>query len=71
MSDEYERHLFSYSFDGQRWSIEIPARSETEARKRLSLASMATYDGTVQFSVPADLGWFAKLFVWFKNGGRQ
>lgn len=60
----FQTYLFSYEFKGARWSFEIPALSEAEAKLRLQKMAEAQYDGVLQFRipVPASLSfWAARL----------
>lgn len=62
---DYRNYLFSYEFQGKRWSLELPATSEAEAKHRLALLSGAAYDGEVKAKIGGAAGpisrWFAKF----------
>lgn len=60
MADGFEVHLFTYSHDGARWTVEIPARDAADARTRLGKLAYATYDGVLVAKVPVTLGWAAR-----------
>ena len=56
-SSDLERlYLFSYDFQGSRWSIEIPAKSAAEAQFRLAQMATAKYDGEVHHTVHMPTG---------------
>jgi len=53
MSDtEHPTHLFSYRFNGARWSFDMKAKNADEARERLKALVWATYDGVVIARIP-------------------
>jgi hypothetical protein len=62
-----QTHLFTYRYDNARWTIEIPASSEQEAKERVARIHYATYDGVVVAKLPATLGAFGKITVWLRN----
>lgn len=62
--------LFSYSMDGKRWCLPIEAECEDDARRRLALAAIGTYDGELYATLP---GWtlpFGRLVVGVLNWWR-
>ena len=67
--DEHRKRLFSYSMDGEQWSISVSATSEADARRRLSLAAMGSYNGELIASIPAFLGvdWVLNLVCGVRN----
>ena len=64
---KFATHLFSYPFDGAKWTIDIRARDEDEARRRLQALAWATYDGVLVARVPVPVGPFARLANWLRN----
>ena len=68
LSDRERLFLFSYEFQGSRWSLEIPAKSAAEAQFRLDRMAAATYDGEVYLSVRVPTGpvarFLARLGLW-------
>jgi hypothetical protein len=56
MSDDFRDHLFEYRFDDSWWGITIRARSEAEAKQRLSALTWAQYRGEVFATIPVP-GW--------------
>lgn len=66
-----EMHVFSYSHDGKRWEVEIPAKDAADARARIGKLAYATYDGVQIAKVPAQLGLLAKLATWLQNTTRR
>jgi hypothetical protein len=62
------RQLFSYSMDGSRWCVVVDAEDETEARRRLHLAAMGSYDGVVGAEIPGWMPiWVVRATVWLLN----
>lgn len=61
---------FEYDWDGKTYEIDIPARSEQEARERLKRLPLARYVG-VAYSEPKPLSLWAAitmpLTVWVLN----
>jgi hypothetical protein len=55
--------LFSYDFQGARWSLEIPAKSAAEAQFRLNRMAAATYDGEVHLSVRIPTGPIGRILA--------
>jgi hypothetical protein len=47
----YKRYLFEYRYDDAEWCLEIPARSEAEARERLKVLPWAHYRGEAVMTV--------------------
>ncbi len=47
----YKRYLFEYRYDDAEWALEIPARSEAEARERLKVLPWAQYRGEAVVTV--------------------
>jgi hypothetical protein len=67
-SEGFRTYLFSYYFDGARWSLSIPARSSAEAQSRLErLAYTGRCDGeqklTIPYSTAAMWRWTAAALV--------
>lgn len=63
--DRHEVFLFSYAFQGDRYSLEVPARSETEAKFRVSSMANADLDGVIKMKTGSATGplsrWLARL----------
>jgi hypothetical protein len=66
-SDRERLYLFSYEFQGSRWSLEIPAKSAAEAQFRLDRMAAAKYDGEVHLSVHIPTGLVGRLFAWLEK----
>lgn len=64
---EEETYLCEYFYGGSRWSIDITANSYEEAEAKLRSLSRGKVIGVVKASIPAHLGWIAKLIVAVKN----
>ena len=63
-SPDLERlHLFSYDFQGSRWSIEIPAKSAAEAQFRLAQMATAKYDGEVHYTFRMPTGRLSRFLA--------
>ena len=45
-------HLFSYWFEGSRYSMEVVAESREEAQRRVHQMRTAEYDGEVMAKLP-------------------
>ena len=65
---------FYYRFDGHEYAFEIPARSESEAKERLSAMGLARYEGKGHGSdiyVPKPAVGLAKMWLsvwcWCRN----
>ena len=55
-------YLFSYPFRDGRYSLEVPAESEPEAKARVLAMSRAEFDGTVAMTIPVPGGgWLSKM----------
>lgn len=72
---EYQMHLFTYGHEGDRWSLELRARNEADARARLARLPYAQYDGVLVATIPVGggiatrfLGALAsQVFVWLNK----
>lgn len=58
MMDGWKEHAFEYDYQGKRWAFDIWARSEAEARERLSRLTFARYVGTIEMTIPVHGGGF-------------
>jgi|GEM_PF-2651831 len=65
--DNWNSYLFDYGYDGESWSVEIPARTEQEARERVSSLANARYLGEIKLTVPGRFGLLAQLVCWVRN----
>lgn len=69
--NNFATHLFSYRFDDASWTIDIRARDEDEAKRRLKALAWATYDGVLVARVPAPgAGPLARLAFGLRNVAR-
>ncbi len=66
MSD-FKTYLVSYRHDGGEWNIELPARSESDARARLGQLYLGRVDGEIAARIPAGFGPIASLIAAGKN----
>lgn len=64
---EFKEHLFSYHHNGSWWTITIRAPTAEDAKERLAKLPWAKYDGVLIATLPAGMGWFARLAVWAGN----
>lgn len=63
-------YLYSYSYGGHRYSLEIPAESREEASGRIAAIKLGRvmYDGELEMKIPAAVGsWLPRLITWWKN----
>jgi hypothetical protein len=51
-SSEYKIYLCDYRYEGHKWSIEIPATSFEDARKRLNALRYGEVVGELKLSLP-------------------
>jgi hypothetical protein len=67
MRDEFRDYLFEYRFEESWWSITIRARSENEAKQRLSALAWAQYRGEIfaTIRIPG-----SGIFGWLRKAGR-
>jgi len=66
-NERWNSYLFDYGYDGESWSLEIPARSEQEARERLDEIANARYLGEIKMTLPRHFGLLARLVCWIRN----
>lgn len=66
-SSEQEYYLCEYSFEGDRYSLEILAKSWSEAEAKLRRMSYGKVVGKIDMVMPVQAGWIAKTLVWLKN----
>jgi len=71
MSDGFQVHLFTYSHDGARWTVEIPARSAEDARARLGKLAWATYDGVLVAKMPVAPNWLVRWLGGLKTSASR
>lgn len=67
MSDGFQTYLVSYRHEGQEWSLELPATSFEDARRRLSMLALGRVDGVMVAKVPAPLGPIAVALAAIRN----
>lgn len=68
MEDGFSTYLFEYQFDGGKWLMEVPARSEQEAKERLARAACyGTYLGRGVMKVPASIGGWVPFWCRLRN----
>lgn len=64
------KHLASYDFRGDRWSLDLDADSVPEAQARIeAMRRSLVYDGEVFVTIAIPTGWLARLRRWM--GGRD
>lgn len=61
--------LFTYRFAGDRYSLELPAESEGEARRKAAeLRQTLEYEGMLGMKIPSATGsWLPRLLVRLLN----
>jgi hypothetical protein len=66
-SSRYKIYLCDYQYNGHKWSIEIPATSFEDARKRLNALRCGEIVGELKLSIPVPihLTWLTNLKKWF------
>lgn len=69
--NKYDVHLFTYAHEGARWTVEIPAVDERDARVRLGKLIYADYDGVLVAKLPSRYGAFAMLACAVRNAISQ
>lgn len=52
-TEAFRTYLFSYNYEGARWSFEIKARDPADAKARVARFMFASYDGELKASIPA------------------
>lgn len=67
INERFKIYLFRYRFEGTEWAVEIPARSPSEAKQRLSYLTFAQYDGELVAKIPASLGLIARITAAIRN----
>lgn len=66
--DEYRKHLFSYRFEGDWYSFDLPAKDADEAQRRLKAIAWAKYDGEIFATIPVPgASFIARIIDWFKG----
>lgn len=65
-SSGYKIYLCDYLYEGHKWSIEIPATSFEDARKRLIALRYGEVVGELKLSIPIPIKqtWFSRLMKW-------
>ncbi len=66
-SENFKTYLFSYTHNNAKWGFEIQAENEEDARLRVAKLMYAKYDGELAMRIPAQLGFFPRLFVTLLN----
>jgi len=69
--DRFKTYLISYHHEGAQWNLELPARSYKDARARLQKLPSAWIDGELVMSVPASLGFLARVVAVLRNALRR
>ena len=71
VSPEPEYRLFtcSYTYQGQKWGLDIYATSFEDAEARLSAIHFGTVDGVVEATIPAypGAGVYVRAVTWLQN----
>ncbi len=67
MKNDLRTFLISYQHDGKTWGEEIKARDFEDAEIRLAKLRHAKLDGELMFTIPAELGLFAKIAIYIRN----
>lgn len=64
MSGKIRTYLFSYNYAGKVYGLDVPARSEAEAKGRVLEMSNATYDGVLVAEIELRAPFWKPLFRW-------
>jgi hypothetical protein len=67
VNEKFREYLLEYGYQGARWSATIQAISFEDAKARAQAMYWATVSGTVEATIPAGLGWFARAWCWMRN----
>ena len=65
--EEYRLFTFEYGFDRKRFTGEVWARDWDEAQAKVQAMGWGKVDGQLLARVPASIGWWIPLFVWFRR----
>lgn len=65
--DNFKTYVLTYRHDGAEWTLELPAKSWDDARRRINSLCFARIDGELVQRIPASVGWFVPLVVWIRN----
>lgn len=66
-NSEHKYYTCEYSYEGRRWSIELPATSWEDAEARLKRLAYGKVLGELKAIVPYELGWLARTWVWLRR----
>lgn len=64
---EHKYYTCEYSYEGERWAIEIAAASWEDAEARLKRLAHGKVKGELKAIVPYKIGWLAKAWVWLRQ----
>ncbi len=68
----YKKYVVEYPFGNSRWGLLIDARSWEEAEERIKrIGAFGRVVGSDVTTIPASLGFVAKLLVWWRNLRRE
>jgi hypothetical protein len=64
-------YLFSYYYHGDRYALEVPARSKAEAIGRIRQMGQAVYDGELVLQIPAGGSIVSRFMGWLSPRAEQ
>jgi hypothetical protein len=69
VEQDFSKYLFEYYHEGSWWNLEVPARSEEDAKERIKLMHRARLLGTVEteFAALSGARYFARFLCWCRN----
>ena len=67
--NNFKNYLFTYSYDNDQYSLEIPANSLDEAKRKLARMTFAQYEGELIVNAQAlpTTGVIVKIYTWIMN----
>ena len=68
MTDDFRHYAVRYNLDGARWTIDVMAVSEDDARRRIErAAAFGRVIGPMLFSIPIAPNWAVRLWQWLRK----
>lgn len=65
--NDFKRFLVSYRYEGSEWTLELPAKSHEDARRRVGQLALGRVDGEIVAKLPAGAGPLAALALWVRR----
>ena len=67
MEPPFKRFVCSYSYQGQKWVVDVMAQDFEDAARRLQAISLGKVDGIHVMTIPARLSLLGRVLVWLRN----